>query len=46
MPRIDLPDDEVDAIASYLAHVDQSVPHPAIELKKISANVKLSTGSN
>ncbi|MGO9135017.1 MAG: c-type cytochrome [Methylovirgula sp.] len=46
MPRIDLPDDEVDAIASYLARVDQSAPYPASQPKKISANEKPSTGSN
>ena len=46
MPRIDLPDDEIDAIASYIAHIDQGAPPPAITPEKISTNEKLLTGSN
>ncbi|WP_020174584.1 c-type cytochrome [Methyloferula stellata] len=46
MPRIDLPEDEIDAMASYIAEVNQSVPKPASEPEKISSNDKSLIGSN
>ena len=38
MPRIDLPENEIDAVASYIAHVNQTAEAAESEPKKISAN--------
>lgn len=38
MPRIDLPENEIDAVASYIAQVNQSARETTSEPKKVSAN--------
>jgi hypothetical protein len=46
MPRVDLPDDEVDAIASYLARVDLAAAQATTASNKLSDNGKYAKGSN
>ena len=46
MPRVDLPDDEVDAIASYLARVDLAAAQVPTASNKLSDNGKYAKGSN
>ncbi|HTO60250.1 MAG TPA: cytochrome c [Bradyrhizobium sp.] len=46
MPRIDLPDREIDAIATFLAQVDRNASPPAEGARRISAETSLRAGSN